>query len=133
MHGIGPNLIRDVIGSLLVIAKQATEDRSCSSGVIAWELEIAPRRMEAPFRKLVRAGILIGDRGPWGGYRLVRDPDTITLLQVHRALYGVPEPRDWPHGTSPNEIAERAMQLVDRATDGVLKRTTLASLLREVS
>lgn len=40
---------------------------------------------------LVRAGILTSTSGPRGGFRLARDPDTISLLDVVTAIEGAQE------------------------------------------
>lgn len=46
-----------------------------------------PRRyLEQVMQELVHAGVLVGVRGPRGGYRLARDPATITLGEVARVI-----------------------------------------------
>jgi Rrf2 family protein len=39
-------------------------------------------------QKLVREGFLLSEQGTNGGYRLARDPDTMTALEVIRAIDG---------------------------------------------
>lgn len=46
-----------------------------------------PRRyLEQVMQELVHAGILVGVRGPRGGYRLAREPADITLGEVARVI-----------------------------------------------
>jgi Rrf2 family iron-sulfur cluster assembly transcriptional regulator len=55
-----------------------------------------PRRyLEQVLQELVHEGILAGQRGPRGGYRLARDGSAITLgdiIRIVRRLEGQPEP-----------------------------------------
>jgi Rrf2 family protein len=55
-----------------------------------------PRRyLEQVLQELVHEGILAGQRGPRGGYRLARDGGAITLgeiIRIVRRLEGQPEP-----------------------------------------
>lgn len=44
--------------------------------------------LEQLFSTLRRAGLLVSQRGVKGGYRLARDPDQITVLEVVQALDG---------------------------------------------
>jgi Rrf2 family transcriptional regulator, iron-sulfur cluster assembly transcription factor len=40
------------------------------------------------FQTLVRAGLLKSSKGPGGGFALARDPGTITLYDIYRAIDG---------------------------------------------
>ena len=53
---------------------------------IAERQDIPTRFLEQIFSKLRQANIVVGKRGPQGGYRLARDPNEITLDSVLRAL-----------------------------------------------
>jgi Rrf2 family protein len=46
------------------------------------------RFLEQIFQRLRKAGIIEGKRGPGGGYRLLRAPDEITLLEIIEAVEG---------------------------------------------
>jgi Rrf2 family protein len=50
------------------------------------KLQVPHRFLEQILLKLKRAGILISQRGIEGGYRLARNPDEISLLDVLRIL-----------------------------------------------
>jgi len=40
------------------------------------------------FQTLVRAGLLKSSKGPGGGFALARDPETISLYDIYRAIDG---------------------------------------------
>ena len=67
---------------------------SRSSGVPVPIAVVAERRgipvqfLEQLFSTLRRAGLLVSQRGVKGGYRLARDADQITVLEVVQALDG---------------------------------------------
>ena len=50
--------------------------------------EIPVQFLEQLFSTLRRAGLLVSQRGVGGGYRLARDADDITVLEVVQALDG---------------------------------------------
>jgi Rrf2 family protein len=52
---------------------------------------IPPRYLEPILQKLGRAGVLVGVRGPGGGYRLARERRRITLWQLVDAMRGEAE------------------------------------------
>jgi Rrf2 family protein len=62
-----------------------------------------PRRyLEQVLQELVRKGILSGQRGPRGGYRLARERRRITvgeIVRVVRDLEGADDPADEPNGS----------------------------------
>jgi len=58
------------------------------SGEITERQGIPARYLEPVLQQLVRAGILVGVRGPRGGYRLGRDPRRITVGDIVRVAAG---------------------------------------------
>jgi Rrf2 family protein len=55
---------------------------------IAQELDIPFKYLENIFKLLSRSGIVRGERGPLGGYTLIRAADTLTLYEIADALDG---------------------------------------------
>ena len=55
---------------------------------IAKAQQIPPKFLEIIMSKLRQAGIVVSQRGAVGGYRLDRDPSTITITEVISALDG---------------------------------------------
>ena len=62
-----------------------------------------PRRyLEQVLQELVRQGVLTGQRGPRGGYRLARERRRISvgeIIRIVRALEGAAEPASEPDGS----------------------------------
>ena len=56
--------------------------------VVAERRDIPVQFLEQLFSTLRRAGLLVSQRGVKGGYRLARDADQITVLEVVQALDG---------------------------------------------
>jgi Rrf2 family protein len=85
--------------------------------------------------QLRRAGLVVSKRGPHGGHRLARPPETIRLLEVFRVLEGSTAPwecvdRDDPDCTYAHGCGLRPLWVrLKEATDQVLQNTTLADLL----
>ena len=57
-------------------------------GTIAEAAELPRAYLGKILKGLVEAGILRSTRGPGGGYRLARDPESISLLDVKVAIDG---------------------------------------------
>ncbi len=66
-------------------------DTPVRSGEITERQGIPPRYLEPVLQQLVRAGILVGVRGPRGGYRLGRDRRRITVGDIVRVAVGSDE------------------------------------------
>ena len=58
------------------------------SAEIAERHGIAPRYLEPVLRQLGRSGILVGMRGPGGGYRLARERRRMSLWDLVEAMRG---------------------------------------------
>ena len=82
---------------------------------------------------LREAGLVASARGRHGGWRLSRDPDTITLADIHAALSPerAPEPAGHDCGIA-DRLGNRldaALQRADASMRRELDRTTLADLV----
>jgi Rrf2 family iron-sulfur cluster assembly transcriptional regulator len=55
---------------------------------ISDELHISFKYLENIFKLLTRSGIVRGERGPAGGYNLVKAPEDLTLYEIADALDG---------------------------------------------
>lgn len=65
-----------------------------SSADISERQGIPPRYLEQVLQQLVRAGVLTGQRGPRGGYRLARERRRITVGEILRAAGAAEETAD---------------------------------------
>lgn len=91
--------------------------------------------------KLVRAGILTGTTGPRGGFRLAREPDRISILDLVAAVDGAADPyicrelRQHGRGAARAEDCTRpcalasAMRAAHEAWRDALARVTLAHIV----
>ncbi len=85
--------------------------------------------------QLRRAGLVVSKRGPHGGHRLARPPESIRLHEVFLVLEGTTSPwecvdREDPDCTYVHGCGLRPLWLrLKEVTDQVLRNTTLADLL----
>jgi Rrf2 family iron-sulfur cluster assembly transcriptional regulator len=87
-----------VIEAVLEIAYSA-ETQPIQARNITKRLGIPMRSLEHAFQQLAHAGILVGAKGPRGGYRLARERRRITLGEIARvtnAFEANEEPDDRP-------------------------------------
>jgi Rrf2 family protein len=93
-----------------------------ASHAIARARSIPEKFLLKTLKPLVAAGILHGDRGPHGGYRLAKPPAKVTLLEVVEAV-------DGPlRGEAPFAAEGAAGKALDAGLQGVCER--LADLTR---
>ncbi len=64
-------------------------DRKASAGEIAEQMHIPKSFLAKILQRLVREGIVQSIRGINGGFRLLKKPDHITLLEVLTAIQGI--------------------------------------------
>jgi Rrf2 family protein len=69
----------------------AEPGEAVSAGRLAAFFELPAAYLNKQLQALVRAGILTSTSGPRGGFRLARDPDRITLLDIVTAVEGAQE------------------------------------------
>jgi len=111
------------------------QQRPLRLGEIAAAVEVPRNYLSKILHQLTRAGVLVSERGPHGGFRLAAASEEISLLEVLEAV----EPRhlDWrcllrrPECTDrdPCPAHHRWRPLADDITD-FLEETTLADLRR---
>ena len=59
-----------------------------STGELAKMLSASENHLSKVLQRLARADLVKSTRGPGGGFRLTREPDQITLLNVYEAIEG---------------------------------------------
>src|SRR6185437_16030891 len=98
------------IRALLTLAAAGTPQ---TAEFLAGEQGLPPRFLGAILADLRRAGIVASQRGAEGGYRLARNPDSITIADVIRALDGpLAEVRGFrPEATNYDGAAEHLQQV----------------------
>jgi Rrf2 family protein len=123
------------IRAMLMLAQEARPTGASISADTLASRQMLPRKfLEAILGDLRRAGVVVSQRGPTGGYRLSRSAAEISLGDIFRAVDGpLAEVRGLrPHETSYAGVAEHLPVLwvaVRASLRRVLDGTTLEQLL----
>jgi Rrf2 family protein len=86
-----------------------------SAQVIAEQQAIPSRYLEEIIGELRKAGLVVGKRGPHGGYRLARPPSDIAVSEVLRALTNA------GNANSAGDPLDEISRLVERSVDARLE------------
>lgn len=70
------------LAALLEVAAYSSNDYKVSLPVICKKLSISRSYLEQIFSNLKSAGLILGRRGPGGGYSLAKNPDLISLKDI---------------------------------------------------
>jgi Rrf2 family protein len=106
-------------------------ERVLSVREIAGALGGSEAHLSKVLQRLSHAGLVASDRGPKGGFRMVKSPGDVTLREVFEAIEGPLEPsscllaRPVCDGSC---ILGGLLEKVNRSVSEVLSRTTLASI-----
>ena len=110
------------------------EDRPIASHVIAQARGIPERFLLKVLKPLVSAQVLLSIKGPNGGYRLARQPNDITMLEVLEAVDGpirgqAPFSREDPNSPLNRRLDEICTSAADQARKqlGKVKVSDLAT------
>lgn len=80
-----------VLHTATVIA-QLPPGSTVSAAQLSEHFGVAGPYLSKQLAKLVRAGILTGSTGPRGGFRLAREPENISILDLVTAVDGAADP-----------------------------------------
>ena len=69
-----------------VVHLAATPEKACATGEIAEATQVSPGYLSKVLQSLGRGGIVSSQRGPTGGFTLMRSPKDITVLEVVNAV-----------------------------------------------
>lgn len=119
--------------ALQAVIEIARSDAIVPKKVLSERNDIPARFLEQILAQLVRSGILIGSRGPQGGYELAREAANVSVADVVRAIDG---PLAAVRGLPPESLvysdgmsALRDLWVALRASmRHVLENTTIADL-----
>jgi FeS assembly SUF system regulator len=75
-------------GTLILVFLMGQEQRLCSASEIATGTHVAQPTTQKLLKVLAKAGLVDSVRGTDGGYRLARDPGSITTAQILDVLEG---------------------------------------------
>lgn len=120
------------IEAVLDVAYNA-ESRPVQASAITKRQGIPKRYLEQVLQALVRAGVLTGQRGPKGGYRLARDPESITIAEIVNIVRTIEVAPDPLTGAPASALGHRIVRPIwmDLQTELLerLGKTTLAELV----
>jgi Rrf2 family protein len=120
------------VRALLELASEP--DRRMTRDELAEAQDIPPRYLESILLQLRQSGLLIGQRGAGGGYRLGRPADKLTIAEVSRAVDG---PLALVQGQRPEHIVYEGSSAnlgdlwigLRAAIRSVMENVTIADLL----
>jgi Rrf2 family protein len=123
---------------MAVLALEKAE--CCPSSRLARTVNTNPVVIRRLLIELQEAGLISTFRGPHGGALLKRNPEKVTLREIHNAV-----DQGKTFGTHPNEpsaecpvgkkiikVMERIQNRADRALERELEKMTLADVLRDL-
>ena len=93
---------------------EADKDRLVSLAEIAERQDISQTYLEQLFVKLRRAGLVDSVRGPGGGYRLARSPESIRISEVLGAVDETVSAMHTGAGASGGKSGSKAQSLTNR-------------------
>ena len=126
--------------AILAVLEVARQKRgrfsAVQAGEIANSLSLPGAYAAKVLTQLARANVLRSDRGPRGGFRLARPPDSINLLEIVEAVDGpIGAGRELADGL---DAAGGGVRTVDQLFEEVVKRVrtylrsrTLADLIEQ--
>ncbi len=106
---------------LLAVAYLGEEGRlklDTPSHVIAQKCDIPTRFLLKILVQLVRARIVLAKKGPGGGFRLARKPESISVLEIFETLNG---PISTPLNSKSNTIGTEIDRVVRRINQALRK------------
>ena len=122
-----------VIAAVLVVALHSRSG-PISAGQVARRLGLPSRHLEPVLQALVHDNILKGIRGPRGGYRIAREPSTITMEDILRSARRVNETDDASEGSEIFElVVGPALELAESTFYASLRQITLSVLIQGAS
>jgi Rrf2 family transcriptional repressor of oqxAB len=120
--------------ALVILSKEQIQ--TCPSAELAGYLQSEATLLRRILAVLAREGLLETREGRDGGYRLKRDPKTVTLAEVYTALqvgdplcYGIKETTGThPFGQEMNAAFQDLTRQMNQGLTDVLSRYTIADL-----
>jgi Rrf2 family transcriptional regulator, nitric oxide-sensitive transcriptional repressor len=116
--------------TMAVLARQG--NGGLSSREIADTLRASQAHLQKVLQRLGRAGLVLSERGPRGGFMLAKQPERIRLLDVYEAVEGPLQLSDCLFGEPACQGSQCMLgglvSFVNKTFSGYLRRTTVADL-----
>lgn len=68
-------------------------DRACSLKTIAAAFDVSENHLSKVLQKLVKAGYVLSEKGPRGGYRIRAEKRSATLMEIYEVTEGAWSPK----------------------------------------
>jgi Rrf2 family protein len=108
-----------------------SRSRPVAAKALAARHKLPPRHLEPVLQALVREGILIGVRGPHGGYALAREHKRISAEDILRAAGRASEDEiPLPVSNLVNDAVRPALADAERGLAAALRRISVEDLAR---
>ncbi len=122
--------VRYGLRSLIALAQENGELLSIS--VIASEQELSQNYLENIFAEFKKAGIIESVKGAKGGYRLIVDPNEISIVDIMEMLdHEIHVGGNKKHDVLNDIINQRVYERLDKELYTYLKSITLAQIAEE--
>lgn len=118
------------------LGRRSGTDASESADALAAQTKVPRRYLHKVLQDLVKADLVRSQPGPGGGYRLARDPETITILELVNAVAPLQRIHRCPLGLKSHTSLcplHRELDQVYAATEAALARVTIGEILRSSS
>lgn len=124
--------VRHALQAVLELARSDESD-PISVHSVAHRHHIPEAALAKVFQRLVHSGLVVGMRGPHGGYRLARPASEITVLDVMNAFAPAPAPgSEAPQTIDGDESLQEFFETVDGQMRSAFASVTIDRLaLRE--
>ena len=119
--------VRHALYAVLDLAR-ADEDDPMSVASIAQRHQIPETALAKVFQRLVRSGLVVGMRGPRGGYRLARPAAEITVLDVMNVFEPAPPDAREHEGHNGDDRLQEFFGVVDGQVRKVCASVTIDRL-----
>lgn len=113
-----------------------TPDQAESADQLAKAIRVPRRYLHKVLQDLVKAGLVRSQSGPGGGYRLDRDPEEISILDVINAVGSIERIRTCPLGLESHTSLCPLHQELDKAyatMEQAFARVTVAQVNQQPS
>jgi Rrf2 family protein len=118
----------------------ANAGQGIASGTLAKSVNTSPSFVRRVVSKLSRAGLIRTTTGKTGACMLVKEPRTITLLDIYRAveapkvfsIHGYPVRRDCMVSCGIKGALDKFLDVAQQSMEASLKKITLRDVLREL-
>jgi len=109
----------------------ASPDKLIGVQVLAERQDVSPTYLSKILTKLVKAGMIESTSGAHGGYRLKRNREDISFLDIIQAIEGTASLFDCDLDHGPDCLIQKVMVQAEDQMENYLRNQTIAELARQ--